>query len=138
MILLQFITVRSTLCHLSSVGQSNGFVNRGSSVRVRQVAPFAGLVKRSNTADCKSAGICLRRFESYTLHQIITAMRLSQKIYLTDSDIEHAGRGVFAATKIKKGETIEVCPVILLKDEAKKQKKVNFTITTSSGIANLM
>ena len=29
----------------------------------------AGLVKRSNTADCKSAGLCLRRFESYTLHQ---------------------------------------------------------------------
>ncbi len=29
----------------------------------------AGLVKRSNTTDCKSVGIRLRRFESYTLHQ---------------------------------------------------------------------
>lgn len=30
---------------------------------------FAGVVKRSNTADCKSAGLCLRGFESLPLHQ---------------------------------------------------------------------
>jgi hypothetical protein len=28
-------------------------------------------VKRSNTTDCKSVGLCLRRFESSTLHQIL-------------------------------------------------------------------
>jgi len=32
-------------------------------------------VKRSNTADCKSAGLCLRRFESYTLHQTLRTMK---------------------------------------------------------------
>jgi uncharacterized CHY-type Zn-finger protein len=35
----------------------------------------AGLVKRSNTTDCKSVGLCLRRFESYTLHQSISVMK---------------------------------------------------------------
>jgi hypothetical protein len=34
----------------------------------------AGLVKRSNTRDCKSLGLCLRRFESYTLHQNVSIM----------------------------------------------------------------
>ena len=29
---------------------------------------YAGVVKRSNTADCKSAGLCLRGFESLPLH----------------------------------------------------------------------
>ena len=28
-------------------------------------------MKRSNTTDCKSVGLCLRRFESYTLHQFL-------------------------------------------------------------------
>lgn len=42
---------------------------RGSNPRDGSRYIFAGLVKRSNTADCKSAGLCLRRFESCTLHQ---------------------------------------------------------------------
>jgi SET domain-containing protein len=36
----------------------------------------------------------------------------SQKIYLSDSKIENAGRGVFAAVAIKGGETIELAPVV--------------------------
>jgi SET domain-containing protein len=36
----------------------------------------------------------------------------SQKIYLSDSNIENAGRGVFAAVAIKGGETIELAPVV--------------------------
>ena len=47
-------------------------------------------------------------------------MKTSSKIYLADSRIKDAGRGVFATRKIKKGETIEVCPVILLKGEGDK------------------
>ena len=30
-----------------------------------------GVLKRSTRADCKSAGLCLRRFESYPLHQMM-------------------------------------------------------------------
>lgn len=37
------------------------------------------------------------------------------KIYLSKSNIPKAGRGVFASTLIKKGEIIEICPVISLK-----------------------
>ncbi len=37
-----------------------------------------------------------------------------RKIYISQSRINHAGRGVFAGTDIKKGEVIERCPVILV------------------------
>lgn len=38
----------------------------------------------------------------------------SQRICVSDSEIPKAGRGIFAAKSIKKGETIEQCPVIVL------------------------
>ena len=40
-------------------------------------------MKRSNTTDCKSVGICLRRFESYTLHQAHLA-QLVERIHGKD------------------------------------------------------
>lgn len=36
------------------------------------------------------------------------------KVYLAKSGIKNAGRGVFAEQDIKKNETIEICPVILV------------------------
>ncbi len=41
----------------------------------------------------------------------------SSKIYITESKIPGGGRGVFAKVAIKKGELIERCPVIILKEE---------------------
>ena len=41
----------------------------------------------------------------------------SAKIYIDDSKIANAGRGVFALEKIKKGETIEQCPIILINEK---------------------
>jgi len=41
----------------------------------------------------------------------------SGKIYVAPSKIEHAGRGVFAASNIDKGEMIERCPVIEMMEE---------------------
>ena len=38
----------------------------------------------------------------------------STKTYLAESKIKNAGRGVFAANAIKKGDIIEQCPVILI------------------------
>lgn len=38
----------------------------------------------------------------------------SVKIYISNSGIKNAGRGVFASQKIKKGETVEICPVIVV------------------------
>lgn len=38
----------------------------------------------------------------------------SRKIYLAQSKIKKAGRGVFAEAALKKGEVIELCPIILL------------------------
>lgn len=36
----------------------------------------------------------------------------SDKIYISQSKIPNAERGVFAGIDIKKGETIEICPII--------------------------
>ncbi len=44
-------------------------------------------------------------------------LKPSSKIYLDQSKIEKAGRGVFASKKIKAGETIERCPIILLSED---------------------
>lgn len=38
----------------------------------------------------------------------------SEKVYIKQSKIPNAGRGVFARQDIKKGEVIENCPVILV------------------------
>ena len=37
----------------------------------------------------------------------------STKIYISESNINKAGRGVFASKNINKNEIIEICPVIL-------------------------
>ncbi len=51
-------------------------------------------------------------------------LKPSAKIYLADSKISKAGRGVFAAVKIKAGEAIEVCPVIAMsKEDTAKAKE---------------
>lgn len=39
------------------------------------------------------------------------------KVYLSDSKIENAGRGVFASARIKTGELIESCPIIYLTEK---------------------
>lgn len=38
----------------------------------------------------------------------------SSKVYLKESKIPNSGRGVFAAKNIKKGEIIEVAPILVL------------------------
>lgn len=38
----------------------------------------------------------------------------SSSVYLGDSGIPNAGRGVFAAREIKQGEVIEICPVVTM------------------------
>ncbi len=38
----------------------------------------------------------------------------SVKVYISKSEVPKAGRGVFAAKQIKKGEVIEKCPVFVL------------------------
>lgn len=45
-------------------------------------------------------------------------MRLlpSSKIYIAESKIKNAGRGIFALESIKKDELIERCPVVLIKE----------------------
>lgn len=41
----------------------------------------------------------------------------AEKIYLADSSITNAGRGVFALDQIKEGELIERCPIIYLTEQ---------------------
>ncbi len=41
----------------------------------------------------------------------------SEKIYISDSSIPNAGRGVFASVDIKKGESIEISPIILIPED---------------------
>ena len=49
-------------------------VRRRSAVRSRKTAP-GSIPKRSTGADCKSAGLCLRRFESFSAHHKTHLMR---------------------------------------------------------------
>ena len=42
----------------------------------------------------------------------MSKVKSSNKIYISQSKIANAGRGVFAGVNIKKGEIIESCPVI--------------------------
>ncbi len=44
----------------------------------------------------------------------MATLKPSFKIYTATSHISKAGRGVFAAVDIKKGQTIEQCPVFVL------------------------
>lgn len=46
----------------------------------------------------------------------------SIKIYVAFSQIPDAGRGVFAAVRIEKGEIIEQCPIIEMMEEDARQK----------------
>lgn len=39
---------------------------------------------------------------------------MNSKVYISKSKIPHAGRGIFAAVNIQKGETVESCPVFVL------------------------
>ena len=40
----------------------------------------------------------------------------STKIYIDNSSIKQAGRGVFAKQQIQKDEVIEQCPIVLMKE----------------------
>ena len=42
---------------------------------------------------------------------------MRNKIEIRKSKIKNAGRGVFATVDIKKGEVIEICPIIILWDK---------------------
>jgi SET domain-containing protein len=46
----------------------------------------------------------------------MTPISASEKLYLDDSRMEGAGRGVFAKEPIRAGERIEQCPVVVLED----------------------
>ena len=39
---------------------------------------------------------------------------MKKQIYIGQSDIVNAGRGVFASVDIKKGDVIEICPILIL------------------------
>src|SRR5882672_9175016 len=39
---------------------------------------------------------------------------MKKNIHIAKSSIKKAGRGVFASTDIKKGEVIEICPILIL------------------------
>lgn len=44
-------------------------------------------------------------------------MELATKIYIDQSNMEGAGRGVFARELIREGELIEACPIVTMHDE---------------------
>lgn len=53
----------------------------------------------------------------------------SNKIYISQSKIPKANRGIFATTDIKKGETIERCPVIEIPEHDASGLKESFLVT---------
>lgn len=46
---------------------------------------------------------------------------MNDKIYVAQSRIKGAGRGVFALADIKKGDVIEICPIIIFRDKDDKR-----------------
>ncbi len=42
---------------------------------------------------------------------------MKKKVYVQESNIKNAGRGVFASKDIKKGEVIEICPILIFSDK---------------------
>lgn len=56
-------------------------------------------------------------------------LKPSNKIYISKSFIPKAGRGIFAAMNIKKGEIIEICPVFVL-------PKQDYSIVKKTAIRN--
>jgi uncharacterized protein len=53
----------------------------------------------------------------------------SEKIYIKQSDITSAGRGVFARRKIKKYEIIEQCPIIDIPEHDTANLKESILVT---------
>ncbi len=45
---------------------------------------------------------------------------MKNKVYIKKSGIKNAGRGVYASVDIKKGEVIEVCPILIFSDKDDK------------------
>jgi len=52
----------------------------------------------------------------------------SSKIYISESKIPGAGRGVFAACTILKGELIERCPVIIFPEKSERHINKTFLV----------
>lgn len=52
----------------------------------------------------------------------MTQLSAPSKIYIDDSVIAGAGRGVFAKEAIKEGELIEACPVVALEDRKDRDR----------------
>lgn len=77
-----------------------------ASIRYGSRAGSASCILRSLKNLCESFGIMLS-----------VKLAPSQKIYLSESRIKNAGRGVFALVNVKKDEVIETCPVILIKEQ---------------------
>lgn len=53
----------------------------------------------------------------------------SDKVYISQSNIPKAGRGVFARVDIKKGEIIERCPVIEIPEHDKSRVNETMLVT---------
>lgn len=53
----------------------------------------------------------------------------SEKIYVSESRIPNSGRGVFARFDIKKGELIEICPVIEIPKDDFANVNQSFLVT---------
>ena len=53
----------------------------------------------------------------------------SEKIYVAQSKIPHAGRGVFANVTFKKGDVIERCPVIVLPEHEEQNLEKSILAT---------
>lgn len=54
---------------------------------------------------------------------------IREKIYVKDSGIANAGRGVFAGRKINKGEIVEICPIIELSMDETENLAGSFLVT---------
>lgn len=56
--------------------------------------------------------VSTKNIKPHLLYSGMIDFRASNKIYVSDSKIAKAGRGVFSNAYIKKGEIIEECPII--------------------------
>jgi hypothetical protein len=84
----------------------------------------------------KSNKVTVNTTVSYTEEELVREGKCLTDIFVTETDLPFAGKGVFASRSFKKGEPVSISPVLVLPrhvfegDESKHSVLLNYLITS--------